>query len=110
MNFTHIGEIYNVDSRSNEEIIYYPVVDVISYNDAGLVESIVAYTFSDEGAMNVDFENIDHYEPDSYVYYTYDSNGNMLEKRGKWHTGHNDVNGKYFPAKNGNYFPALFGK
>ena len=25
-------------------------------------------------------------------------------------SGYEDVNGKYFPAKNGNYFPALSGK
>ena len=78
------AEYYDTETRKNIENDIYPVVDVLKYNDKGLIESVETYHyFSDNEMLEVTLDNLGNYEPSEYVYYTYDDYGNVLQRRGR---------------------------
>lgn len=83
ISYCYEGEGYNVETRQNEKMSVVVDADVISYNEAGLVESIITYNFNENQAGSVDVHDLSSFEPRSYMHNTYDSHGNLLETRGR---------------------------
>lgn len=83
VSYIYAGEKYNLETRKNEETITYAAVDVFTFNSSNLIEAIEGYTFNDKNADDVDIYDLSSIEPDRYVYYTYDSQNNVTEIRGR---------------------------
>ena len=75
---SHTEESYDAEQRENVNKETYSFIDIISYGDNGLVESIETYE-APLGGGNFSLENIENGKLEGYVYYTYDSQGNVIE-------------------------------
>lgn len=71
-------ELYDAEQRENVNKETYSFIDIISYGDNGLVESIETYE-APLGGGDFSLENIENGKLEGYVYYTYDAQGNVIE-------------------------------
>ncbi len=71
-------EAYDAEQRENVNKETYSFIDIISYGDNGLVESIETYE-APLGGGDFSLENIVNGKLEGYAHYKYDSQGNVVE-------------------------------